>query len=501
MTTSSTDPRIKRWLRLLANPAPTQVESIKIIESDVFEPQVILLDRATAIVGYHGTGKTALSRILEAAFGYIGLGRIPPLITNHNFLQGDGGTLKGVIEVTLCKGENRVSRVIDLSWDGERRLKAWGDQLEDSWDINYVSTVSAFDDLVMLYQEYPGIMKRATEEYPPYNLSRADLDGIRNILGRHYESVTVRPVGVSGSSQADKEYCPLVVAKTSDRTIDIGQMSLGEIWVHYLLNWVMYGNRGTVVVDEPESFLSAQGQRPLIDEVARRALATESQIVVATHSPQVLSRFPLEKIRMCVTTGGKVRVINPVSRTQIRDAVGIETPIRAFVLVEDSFASALLQFLCAEITPWALREVEVITSGSASEVLTGIRAFQASSRFASLALLDGDQRDKLATNKTSKHILFFPGTGEPEREILTALNCRMSAATKLLGRSSEDLIAALTAIAHLDHQYQIQALADRLGLQSSFLTQMLVRLWLRDSTVMRQARGIASAIESATTQR
>ncbi|TKK83956.1 hypothetical protein FDA94_31830 [Herbidospora galbida] len=492
------DPRVKRWLHLLKQRATIQIDSVKIIESNVFEPQVISFDRATAIVGYHGTGKTVLARMLEVAFGYRSPGHTPPLFVNHDSDMEVNGILTGIIDVTLSTGATKTTRTIDLSWGGGQRRQAWGEQIPHTWDVTYASAVTAFDDLVLMYQEYPRITKFTSEEFPPFSLSRADLNGIKNILGRHYESVVVNPVVVSGTKDSPLDYCPYVVAETPYGTVDSGKMSLGEIWVHFVLNWVMRQEGSAFVIDEPESFLSNLGQRPFIDEMARSALASDSQFIVATHSEQILSRFPLDNIRMCVRTDGKVRVIAPTSRTQIRDAVGVDTPLRAFVLVEDDFAALLLRAMCAEIAPWVLREAEVIASGGAAEVVAALRAFRTSSRIGSIAILDGDQRQSSVTKKAAPGLFYFPGTGDPEQELLNAVEAGGATVAKLLGRPSGDIVAALTSTAHLDHQYQLRAFSERLGLQFDFVIQMLVRLWMRKPGVRRQAQSIATALEDAT---
>ena len=65
------DRRVRNWNHLLTSESPFQVKSIRIIESDIFMPQTISFPRVLALVGLHGTGKTLLLRLLEAAFGLL----------------------------------------------------------------------------------------------------------------------------------------------------------------------------------------------------------------------------------------------------------------------------------------------------------------------------------------------------------------------------------------------------------------------------------------------
>ncbi|WP_436757760.1 hypothetical protein [Streptosporangium sp. V21-05] len=501
-TSNHNDARIKRWQRLLETRAPVQVESIKIFESDVFEPQVIELNRATAVVGSHGTGKTVLLRLIEASLGYLIPSYSPPLFVDTLYGDRASSALKSIVEITVRKLNSRVTRTIDLTWPAKRRHEIWKDDFGGNSIAIYNSAISAFGELQILYDDYPRNGSFVSKERSIYQLSRVDLDGIRNILGRNYDQVTVNPVVISeGTADTHEECCPYVIATSGDHIIDSGKMSLGEIWVHYVLNWTMttYLEPGDLImVDEPESFLSSMGQRPMIDEIARRTLAKEAQLLVATHSPEVLGRFPLENIRMCVRNGQKIRVITPNSRAQIRDSVGIETPVKAFVLVEDEFAKTLFQSLCGELAPWLLRELEIISAGSASEVLSGIRVFARSSQFKSFAILDGDQRDSSLAKKSSDlKILFLPGSQEPEDELLNNATLELEWLSEILARSVDHLLSAISDCSNLDHQYKLKFLATRLGHHEAFLIHSLIRAWLRNPQVKQEADSIIATIEGA----
>jgi hypothetical protein len=91
------DQRAKLWMHLTSSRSPYQLESIKIIHSNVFVPHRIDFYRAAAFVGSHGTGKSVLLRMIKAAFGY-----------------------------------------------PERRAKIWKKDVDESFAVSYIDTYNAF---------------------------------------------------------------------------------------------------------------------------------------------------------------------------------------------------------------------------------------------------------------------------------------------------------------------------------------------------------------------
>ena len=123
------------------------------------------------------------------------------------------------------------------------------------------------------------------------------MDMLNNILGRRYDAVTVRDGHVD-----DEVDMPFISARLGAKIFDNTTMSQGELWVHYI-SWFLEAaeDKGHLaLIDEPESFLAAQGRREFIDYIARAALRNDRQVVIGTHSPEILSRFPLANVRMCI---------------------------------------------------------------------------------------------------------------------------------------------------------------------------------------------------------
>lgn len=492
---SPSDARVKIWRRLLTTSAPLQLQSIRIIESSVFHPQVIEFPRALAIVGAHGLGKTVFLRMVEAAFGYTEPIDLPPFFPgwlNHTFPVEH---VEGRIEVTIGTPAGELCQEVNLSDSSEDRRQAWlalGECL-DAW---YVSPVTAMSEISSVFNSGG---KDPIKKWR--NLSKVELDALRSILGWAYDRVVVNEVPLFSAEPGESEWAiPFVSARRNSVEIDTTMMSQGELWVHYL-HWFLErqaGRQSLTLIDEPETFLAVRSQRPLMDLVARSVLSNEHQVIVSTHSPEVMSRFPLENIRLCVREDGKVRVISPSSFSQVRDAIGVEPTVKAVALVEDEFAAKMLEVILSQFDYTILREVEILPVSGASEVVSGIRVFSKLRRLYCFGVLDGDQR--LLGRETSSiaqlPIRYLPGDGSPEAELLKAAAGSIAHVARAMGRSNDEVSAALSSVDRLDHQYQISQFAEQMGYPLPVAVHILSRVWLRNSSVSKAARALVDDIRS-----
>ncbi len=481
---SDQDPRVRVWNRLRTTPPSVFVQSIRVTQSDAFEPQEIRLSPATCIVGSHGTGKTVLLRALEAAFGYSG--QEPPFVGDPGYSRQGIEPVTGIFEVGISSGSALSTRTVNLADSPQSRAEVWTEGVTSTHEVAFVSSARVASDWGFLFQDISSAKKYAEEgakrQYRPVELS-----AIRNILGKSYESAHVQTIPLD-----DHLHVAYVTIKINGATIDSTKLSLGEFWVHQVF-WELdqLAPGSLFLLDEPESFLSVRGHRPFIDEVARRCLERDLQLVVATHSPELLSRFAMQDIRMCMRgSSGKIRVVQPERLTQIHMNVGIEIPIKTLVLVEDAFAVDVLRAILGQLNV-PLGAIEIAAAGGKDPVKAGVRALASVRGIRCLGVLDADQKGQV---KDESNILTLPGSDEPEHELLKAAHAQLNAVASLLGRSPEALLLAVNDCEFLDHQYQPARLAQSLGLDEGFVLTALVRAWLQNSSIGDEARRLASKI-------
>lgn len=493
-----TDPREKRWQRLLSTKATRQIHSIEISDSNVFADQVIDFSRVTAIVGRHGTGKSLLLRVIEALFGHATPAYAPPFVGQRpmRFFSDESSQISGIFRVKAFSPEGLVERVIDLRSLPEDRAKQWDIGSEAIVSASYATPTAAFSDINYMFDNY---MARYREEEYEREASRAELDAIKNILGRSYDKLIYRSV-VTDHSNGNYDYALMVSGLEKGKEINSWMMSQGELWVHYVLGYFLEDgviDECIALLDEPETFLANSAQRPFLDQVARQILKTKSQLILGTHSLEILNRFPLENVRVCVRLNGKIHVIQPANFTVIKDAVGIESPAKGTVLVEDELAAEVLRVLFSIYDVALNRDMEIVQSGGESEVRMGTRALRHAQRLCCLGVLDGDQREQLEpSGRDAGRISYLPGRSSPEQELLDGVLLHVDFFSHLTGKSVDGIMTAVDSCAALDHQYQIKRFSDHFGMSKDAMIEYLVRTWIKSPEIESQAQALVASIRA-----
>ncbi|MFI8806304.1 ATP-dependent nuclease [Micromonospora chalcea] len=481
------DERSRIWRRLLSTNPPIWVKSIRIVESDVFEEQEISFAPAMCVVGSHGSGKTLLLRLLEGVFGFDS--ETPPFIGARRYSRGIQ-PVTGIVEIVVVIEDRIEKRVVDLSMDNKERFAVWSDLLDSNFWPTFNSAAELASNFNWYFQNFGWDASQILDER---KFKASELTALRHILGKRYESVHVRTVLVDTNDEGDwYAKRPYVTAVSEGRPSDSGTFSLGELWVHQVLWEQARLEPGCLfLLDEPESFLALRGHRPFIDEVARRALERRIQLVVATHSPQVLMRFPVDAVRMCIRGAeGKIRVVRPESLEQVNQFVRMEIPVTTLVLVEDALAAAVLRGIFGHLNI-AASAVDVVPAGGKDKLIAGVRALSASRRVRVVGVLDADQRAHVGT---LEGLFALPGEADPEQELFKyALRERVAVAAAL-NRSEDALLAAIDGYEFLEHQYWPGYLARQLGMDQHLVTNLLIRLWLGDPLVRAQAIELAAAL-------
>lgn len=434
---------------------------------------------------------------MEASFGYTTPVYSPPFLPNPSgmSLESSARSLKGVVEVSLKTPSGNICRTVDLSQSAESRAQIWKKIFGESFQAWYADPVGAFSELHYMSETYDFTSERPASELER-EFSPADLDALNNILGRRYDGVTVRSVRIEGELDM-----PFISAKLGSKIFDNTMMSQGELWVHYI-NWFLEHelDKGHLaLIDEPESFLAAQGRRAFIDYIARSALRNDRQVVIGTHSPEILSRFPLPNVRMCIPGDSGTQIVTPRSLIQIHDCVGIQTPIRGLALVEDELAKQLLATIFAQYDTALAREVEIIPAGGVSEVISGSRILEKADQLTCFAVLDGDQRSRQLGNRSEPSAsvpYFLPGNECPESQLIASVLEQINWFAETIGVHADQVFTAINSCQHLDHQYRLARIAEQLGYREETLTQIFINSWLRRYDIAQAAERLTRDIRN-----
>ncbi|MFF2075623.1 AAA family ATPase [Kitasatospora sp. NPDC058162] len=302
---------------------------------------------------------------------------------------------------------------------------------------------------------------------------RADLDALREILGASYDEVIYIPV------RADK-YGPIepyVRARSGSNWISSYDMSYGELYVHKLRWEMQYARDSVFVIDEPEAHISPRGQAALMDEIARLARAHDTQVIIATHSPDFIQRVPVEWVRACVRSPSGSLIFKPNNLSDIREVLGAESRVSGLLLVEDEVAAATLRMILTATSFPRMSELEIVPSGAWQDLVMAESALSNAKRLRVVAILDGDQR---SNPRVANRLSFLPGEEAPEKVFIGYAIGKPSELADRLGCTTESVNIATAEVMGLEHHLWLRSISRRLGREWSHCLRVAFEMWNSD---------------------
>ncbi|MEY9912823.1 energy-coupling factor transporter ATP-binding protein EcfA2 [Catenulispora sp. MAP12-49] len=490
---SGMDRRVRVWERLKQDPS-NGITDVTIERSPVLARQDIRFGQLTVVTGTHGVGKSYLLRSIAALLprGY-GFPMGPPFFSRS---RSNEGVIDGRFTATYLNDETPHKWTVDL---GEVRPDAFAEAPlselgEQAPWTRYVEPSLMFSEYSVLFQNFESADRLPSRRLDP--LRHEELEYLRDILGRRYESFDWRELNTEPSLDDDYYWVPHVKAIVDGRAVTSTQMSSGELWVHYVL-WSLRtaGPEQIILIDEPEAFLSPAGHRPFLDEIARLTLANKAQTIVATHSAAMIARTPASMIRVLAPGLEGAQIVSPSSPASALRMLGHAPGLAGIVLVEDDLARRIIQAFLARIDSHLAHRVDVIDSGGKDQALATARIMQRSSRLGVCVVLDGDQRTA-NIDHNGITLAYLPGN-EPDEAILAAVRANPDRLAERAALNSDDVTVALDALRFHPHQYWFAKLAGSLGIKEEEVVNHLIFLWLQDDAVHEEATQIIRKIAEA----
>jgi hypothetical protein len=246
-----------------------------------------------------------------------------------------------------------------------------------------------------------------------------------------------------------------------------------------------------VLIDEVETSLHPRVQRRLVRDLANLCRENESQIVLTTHSPYVLSELPSEaRIYIMDGSAGK-QIIKGVSPEFAMTKMDEDPHPEADIYTEDVRSADLLREIIISQDRDLIGRVQFVPFGAAS---VGRALGQMLSNFPrpSIVFLDGDQ-------SASVGCILLPGGDAPERVVFEGLLAKNWAGiAERLSRSPSDVIdACSSAMTLAGHHDWVRYAADRLVVGGKVLWQALCSEWSKQCLKEQEARTLADKIKTA----
>lgn len=484
--------KIELWKSIARLEPAEQVESIEFSDDSIFPGQKITLRPFTIVCGMHGSGKSALLGYVATCLYKGTLHPDRPPFYDDNY-KNTRPTIRGNCRMEVRRGECKVSYVTDPTQRGSK----YGSPEELTESIGevaprYLDPGELAAEIGMFFQEFSlGYSEQFFGE--PQVQARRDLEALRDILGVSYDEVIYYPIPPDPKFSPE---WPYVKAKLKGKWIDSHQMSYGELSVHFI-RWTLKAPwSGPIILDEPEANIAHRGHSALLDEIARLALSSKKQVIVATHSSSFIERVPLSWVLMCVRSDSHLFIVEPSRASDLRDTLGIENPLQAFLVVEDEIAKITLQLILGTHDFFLSSNIEIIEAGSWVDVARTARILSNSSRISALAILDGDQSDKTSTED---HILALPGDGPPEKVFLENVTPFASEFASRLGCSESSMRVYFSEFLGLDHHQWLDRLSQRTGQDRGYCLRVAFEIWHKISENKAKCETLTREIESMIT--
>ncbi|MEU4788175.1 AAA family ATPase [Micromonospora tulbaghiae] len=405
----------------------------------------------TALVGPNGSNKTAILRALQGCPDYYDLGQywystsLDPISENdrHRFIHGlwapSAGEVVEAIKTRIRRGANpdawEPSR--PLLQDGMKRMPKLADGEEPPPDrtktrwkavqkkvtyIDFRSELSAYDKFFFHAAARPGKTtllerkafirrksphmalsletgRRQHEHFQvqriaerAHDVTELQLRAISEILGRRYESIRVmahRYFDVDGHT---------VLLKSFGHRYSEAFAGSGEFAVVMLVRAVTNSPPcSLILLDEPEVSLHPGAQRKLMDFLAQQAKAHRHQIVLSTHSPEIIRDLPPNAIKVFhpSETDGRVNLISQESdSSEAFFRLGVRLPQDKTIFVEDLLAAAIVRRAMQPLGEASNSQVAItpLPGGTNSIQTRFVPSFALTRNENNLVMLDGDQR-------------------------------------------------------------------------------------------------------------
>lgn len=444
------------WRRAYQNEPMVELVSVSFRNVPLIGNVEIPLGKGiTALTGLNGAGK---STVLHAIWLCLDAAASPAeMALNTRLVDGTASVLvrsKGLeynLEYSFSDGKRRCA----LAGDGEDGENFVLDVvLIDTAELapalqRFVRQESNFNDLV--------------EQVDGYTLNADELELVRYVTGRRYDSVEVYELELGLINRWSE--LPYFRVVRGNNTYGVEHLGLGEL-SGLLLFWAL--NRLTpgsvVLIDEPESFLASHSQVAITDVFAYAASERDIACVLTSHSDNVVSKIPMARRLISIIDGGALTVTSAEDAPNHLSAIGLGAGTRLVAITEDAAATAFLRELITLGAPALRDSIEICWAGSSGEVIKLLNdlpdCFQnLSVKF--IGVLDGDQ--KRAGHKSKCPLLYLPTEEDPEAVARLTAEKRPEVMVSAFGKTLGVILAALAKAEGSDFHDWPFVLAQELG--------------------------------------
>lgn len=473
------------WRRALARGYPTRLTEISFQNVTCLANTTIKFPAGlTAIVGTNGVGKSTFAAAVSQ------------LLANASPDSG-GGYRNRLAGSTICGTVVTPDGELHLSIEDDPTLgrRCTGDEFkgEARW-LDPSSLAGLYLGKILADSNFGDVLEPVT----PRELSLEELAEASYLVGKVYTSLKIYEI--SDYSQIDR--FPYFLAESFGVAYGSEAMGRGELAL-LLTYWTLKDikKNSVLILEEPETHVSPRSQDCLMNILAKTCDEMGVWVLMTTHSPTVVRRLPPAQIMLLGRGTGLSSILEGANNSDIAVILGGGVAFRGVVLVEDEAAVGFLMAILEEVAPDLLRQLEVVVTGSESEITKVLKAMPQTDGWLTLiGIYDGDMRAEIDGVEFRWPFGFLPGTKAPDRFLQDMVVGTPDIADLLsaeLHKERDRVVFSLDLAAGVNHHEFASALAKGVNLDVTIMRRALTRIWLGKPGNLDLARGFVKGIRGS----
>lgn len=421
-----------------------------------------------AVVGENGIGKSTFLKAAACAYNNInGLTFYPSKM--YVKTQWDNNSIEGAyIEYSIQEGDN----IRHTHW---KKTNDWGYTPKKNKPRRNVYFLDVSRTLPLdATAGYAKIAKQSvTENQENVILDEESIRGISYVLGRPYAAARFTSTDIDPKKEVGiltnpfGEVSQFHQGAGEDATLDLFKLLQSM------------PDQSLLIIDEVEASLHPAAQRRLIQYLLKVARAKKLQIILSTHSSNVLDEIPTEGRIMLLQTQNNKEILYRVSSRFALSSMDESWHPELFVFVEDEEAETIINEIIKkkDSTGRLLNRISIKPIGDYSVVDTFARLInEGKLPYKGIAIVDGDK-----INECKNCQISIPGTEAPEKQIINDLKSRhWENLENRFGLGAGNLFKILDdSMLRPDHHDWTTYIGDCIKQSKSYVWSVLVEEWCK----------------------
>jgi predicted ATPase len=419
-----------------------------------------------AICGLNGSGKSTLISAIKSIL-QIKVEREKDLIL---FKKIRGAKIHADLFL-----EN-TAKVSKIEYNSD--LTILSDDITEGVPYLFIDLYSA-NEVLKLYHE-KDIFEVVKDQLEPYNLKPHQLLEISQICGKEYSGVSIYEMEEVG------QYSRFPYFKVISKNVEYGSdmMGFGEHALFYLYwNLISAGKDSIIIVEEPETFVSAYSQECLLNFIAKYSAENGIWFLISTHSPTILKNIPNKNIFLLNTTSdNEILITTPTDNTDYENFLRIKLEKIGVVFTEDEVSLYFAQTWMSHYSRTLEKQFTFQKLNGESQLKEALSFVKIdNSPFKIIGVFDGDMNGKLnggIIEKFNWPHLVLPGLYAPEIELKNATIKSIPKLALRAHRSEIELKIIIDRLSTLDHHDWLIELEREIGFGMKGLVKILFSLWI-----------------------